>query len=195
MKKIGSLLPVILIAAGLAFYFIQRPHAFYGDAVQPGITVQDFTLTGVHGPVSLHDFRGKQLVILFFGYTYCPDVCPSTLVNLRQAMQQLGPSAGAVQVVMVSVDPDRDTPEVLANYVANFDPSFVGITGTKDQIDPIASANDVFYEIKPGISPDDYLISHTATLLVLDADRNLMLRIPFGNTPAQIADDLKYLLK
>jgi len=187
-------MPVILIVAGLAFYFLQRPHAFYGDAVQPPVTVQDFTLAGVEGPVSLHDFRGK-LVILFFGYTYCPDVCPSTLVTLGQAMQQLGPLADSVQVVMVSVDPDRDTPEVLANYVANFDPAFAGITGTKDQIDRIAAANDVFYEIKPGSSPDDYLISHTASLLVLDADSNLVLLIPFGNTPAQIADDLKYLLK
>lgn len=194
MKNFLSFVPVLLIVAGLAVYFMLRPHAYYGDPVDPPIPVQSFTLTGQKGPVSLQDYHGK-LIVLFFGYTYCPDVCPTTLGTLAQAMQTMGSLATGVQVIMVSVDPDRDTPEGLAEYVANFDPSFIGVTGSKEKINAVTDANGIFYEIVPGSSADDYSINHTASLLVLDKNLNLVLLIPFGNKPAQIADDLKYLLK
>ena len=194
MKKIKSIFPILVVVGGLLIYFLQRPHAFYGTNVGPPTPVKNFTLTSANGPVSLDDFRGR-FVILFFGYTSCPDVCPATMGNLAQAMKSLGSQAQEVQTIMVSLDPGRDTPQRLAEYLSHFDLSFIGITGTKEQIDRITAANGVFYEIKPGTSLENYSIDHTASLQVLDRDLNLVLLIPFGNTPAQIADDLKYLLK
>jgi protein SCO1/2 len=188
------MVPILLVITGLAVYFFQRPHAFYGTAVDPPYPAQNFTLTSAAGPVSLIDFRGK-LVVVYFGYTFCPDVCPATLAKLTQALKNLGAQAAEVQVLMVSLDPERDTPERLEEYLTSFDPSFIGITGTKEQLDFITAANGVFYEKISGSSPDNYSIDHTASLLVFDRELSLVLLIPFETTPNQVADDLKYLLK
>ena len=194
MKQIKSMLPILLVVTGLAVYFIQRPHAFYGTPIDPPYPAQNFTLASAAGPVSFVDFRGK-LVVVYFGYTFCPDVCPATLAKLTEVLKKLSAQAADVQILMVSLDPERDTPERLEEYLAHFDPSFIGITGTRDQLDLITAANDIFYEKKPGSSPDNYSIDHTTSLLVFDRELNLVLLIPFESTPDQVADDLKYLLK
>jgi protein SCO1 len=194
MKYLRSAFPVLLVVAGLVIYFVQRPHAFYGTAVEPPIPTRDFTLESAAGPISLSDYRGK-FVILYFGYTFCPDVCPATLGNLKQALKTIGSRAHEVQTIMVSLDPERDTPQRLSEYLTHFDPSFLGITGTQETLKQITSDNGIYFEKEAGSSPDNYSIDHTASLIVLDREQNLVLLIPFGNTPDQIADDLQYLLK
>lgn len=193
--KIKLLFSFFAAILGLAvgFYFF-RPHTFHGTVIQSPETSHDFTLTGINGDVSLSDYRGK-LVLLYFGYTFCPDICPATLANVGQALKQIGSNADDVQTIMISLDPQRDTPEKLAEYTAHFHPSFIGVTGTQEQLDAVASLYGIFYQVNEGSDATGYLIDHTATLLVIDREGFLKLVFPFGVTVDEIADDLKYMLK
>lgn len=193
--KIKFLLSFLATILGLAvgFYFF-RPHTFHGTVIQSPETSHDFTLTGINGDVSLSDYRGK-LVLLYFGYTFCPDICPATLANVGQALNQIGSKADDVQTIMISLDPQRDTPEKLAEYTAHFHPSFIGVTGTQEQLDAVASLYGIFYQVNESSEATGYLIDHTATLLVIDREGFLKLVFPFGVTVDEIADDLKYMLR
>ncbi|NUQ86817.1 MAG: SCO family protein [Anaerolineales bacterium] len=193
--RIKFFLSVSVIILGLAagIYFF-RPHTFHGTVIQSPERSFDFTLTSAQGDVSPSDFRGK-IVLLYFGYTFCPDVCPGTLGNVAQALRDLGAKADEVQLIMVSLDPERDTPEKLAEYMDHFHPSFIGVTGSKEQLDEVASLYGVYYQKTEGSSATGYLIDHTATLLVLDREGYLKLVFPFGVTAKEIADDLKYMLR
>lgn len=193
--KIKVILSVVAVFAGLAFgFYFLRPHTFHGTVIQSPEPSFDFTLSGADGDVSLSDFRGK-MVLLYFGYTFCPDICPATLANVGQALRDLGTKADDIQVIMISVDPERDTPEKLAKYVRQFHPSFLGVTGTKAQLDEVTSLYGIFYQVTEGSDATGYLIDHTATLLVLDREGYLKLVFPFGVTSDEIADDLKYMLR
>lgn len=193
--KIKVILSVVAIIAGLAvgFYFL-RPHTFHGTVIQSPEPAYDFTLTGANGDVSLSDFRGK-IVLIYFGYTFCPDICPGTLANVAQALRDMDTKAEDVQLIMVSLDPERDTPEKLAEYMGHFHPSFIGITGTKEQLDEVTALYGIFYQKAAGSDATSYLIDHTATLMVLDREGYMKLVFPFGVTAKDIADDLKYMLR
>lgn len=193
--KIKIFLSVIAVVAGLAAgYYFFRPHTFHGTVIQSPDPSYNFTLTSVNGDVSPSDYRGK-IVLIYFGYTFCPDICPATLASVAQALRDMGTKAEDIQLIMVSLDPGRDTPEKLAEYVAHFHPSFIGITGTQAQLDEVASLYGIYYQKTQGSDASGYLIDHTATLLVLDREGYLKLVFPFGVTPQEIADDLKYMLK
>jgi protein SCO1/2 len=198
--KINRFLPAlvalaIIILLGAAFYFL-RPHTFHGTVFQSPEEANNFTLNVADGKtVNLSDYRGK-IVLIYFGYTFCPDVCPATLGAVTQALKQLGAKADKVQLIMVSVDPGRDTPEKLAAYVKHFNPSFIGGTNTPEEIARIATLYGVFYEISgQTTSNGDYLIDHTATLMAIDRDGFLKIVFPFGVTSDELADDLKYMLR
>ena len=188
---LGTFAIILGLATGIYFF---RPHAFHGTVIQSPETSYDFTLTGGSGDVSLSDFRGK-LVLIYFGYTFCPDICPATLGNVNQALKQIGSKAEDIQLIMISLDPQRDTPEKLEQYVAHFNPTFIGITGTQEQVDTVTSLYGIFYEKKEGSEATSYLIDHTATLMVIDREGYLKLVFPFGVTADEIADDLKYMLR
>lgn len=154
----------------------------------------DFRLTASDGkPRSLSDFRGKA-VALFFGYTHCPDVCPTTMSRLHAATTLLGKEAQRVQVVFITLDPERDTPALLAQYVPAFDPSFIGLHGSADDIAATAKEFHVFYQKQPGSTPASYTIDHTAGVFVFDPQGRLRLFVRETETPANIAADLKLLL-
>lgn len=191
--KIFLSVSVIILGLAAGVYFL-RPHTFHGTLIQSPEPSHDFTLTGADGDVSISDFRGK-LVLIYFGYTFCPDICPGTLGNVAQALRDMGAKAEDVQLVMVSLDPQRDTPEKLAEYMSHFHPSFIGITGTKEQLDEVASLYGIYYQKNESAGASGYLIDHTATLLVLDREGYLKLVFPFGVTADEIADDLKYMLR
>jgi protein SCO1/2 len=163
------------------------------------ITGADFgrrlELTDHHGRrCSLEDFRGK-LVVLFFGYTHCPDVCPTTLSDMAQALQRLThQEAARVQVLFVTVDPERDTPEVLKAYVPYFHPEFLGLYGTPEEVARAAREFRITYRRHTEPGATDYLVDHTAGSYVLDAQGRLRLYLPFAHTPEDIAHDLKALL-
>jgi len=194
--KLKVVLPTVVVMLGLAVgvYFF-RPHTFHGTVIQSPEPSFDFKLKGIDGDVSLSDYRGK-LVLIYFGYTFCPDICPATLANVGQALRNLGENkASDVQTIMVSLDPERDTPEKLAGYVTHFHPSFIGITGTEQDIAQVTSLYGIFYQVQPGSDATGYLIDHTATLLVIDREGYLKLVFPFGVTVDEIADDLEYMLR
>lgn len=171
------------------------PTEWHGMVIQSNQPVTNFTLTSSDGePVSLIDFRGK-VVMLYFGYTFCPDVCPATMIELSDAMEILGSRSEDVQVVMVTLDPERDTPEVMRNYVAHFNDSFMGLTGTPEELIAVTAPMGIFYERHEGSSASGYLIDHTATVAVLDKEGKLRLVYPFGITGAEMAADLKYLVR
>jgi protein SCO1/2 len=171
------------------------PHTFTGTLLQSPSEAHDFSLISHTGqPISLSDFRGK-LVLLYFGYTFCPDVCPASLSEAAGAMDILGEKSEEVQLIMVSVDPERDTPEKLADFVAHFDPAFLGVTGTPEEIASIATLYGIYYGKSDGSVATGYLIDHTATITVIDREGHVKLIFPFGTTAAEIAADLDYLLK
>jgi protein SCO1/2 len=189
-------LGVILGLGLIAWWAIPRmmPHAFHGTLLQSPSKAHDFSLVSHTGQrVKLSDYRGK-LVLLYFGYTFCPDVCPATLSEIAGAMEILVEDSDEVQVIMVSVDPERDTPSKLADYVAHFHPAFLGVTGTPDQIAEIATFYGIFYEKNQGSVATGYLVDHTATVTVVDQEGHVKLIFPFGTPAEAIAEDLDYLL-
>ncbi len=156
---------------------------------------RDFALTDPAGkPRSLADYRGKAVVI-FFGYTQCPDVCPTTLAALADAMKQLGPEAARVQVLFVTVDPERDTPELLAQYVPAFDPRFVGLRGDAAATERVAKEFKVIYQKQPGSTPETYTVDHSTGTYIFDPQGRLRLYVSHGAGPDAIAHDLHELLR
>jgi len=154
---------------------------------------KDFTLTDHTGKTRvLADFRGK-VVVMFFGYTRCPDVCPTTLAELKAVKDQLGKDGERVQVLFVTVDPERDTRQLLANYVPAFDPSFLGLYGDAAATAKVAKDFKVFYQKSPGKTPDGYTVDHTAGCYVFDPRGRLRLFARHGNAKNLLAD-LKTLL-
>lgn len=190
----GAALILGLLVGWALIQLVGGPYTYHGTLIQSPERDRNFTLTGPDGqPVNLHDFRGKA-VLLYFGYTFCPDVCPATLVELAQANELLGKDAEKAQVVMISVDPDRDTPEALEEYVTHFDPTFIGITGTEDEVAAVATQYGIFYEKHDGTVATGYLIDHTASVVVIDPDGYLRLIYPFGTPAEDIAEDIRHLV-
>jgi protein SCO1/2 len=157
--------------------------------------VADFTLTSQTGePVSLSDLRGK-VVLLYFGYTFCPDACPTTLAELKKAKAALGTAGEDLQVVMVSVDPERDTPQALGKYLAAFDPTFLGLTGSEEAILAAATPLGIYYARNEGSPATGYLVDHTTTVAAIDRDGYLRIVYPFETQGEDIAADMRYLLR
>ncbi len=174
---------------------LDATYTYHGTVIQSPDPAKSFTLSGPDGnPVSLQDFRG-QAVMLYFGYTFCPDVCPATLVELARAKQLLGKDSENLQVIMVTVDPQRDTPENLEKYVTHFDPSFLGLTGSEDEIAAAATPFGIYYEKQEGSAASGYLMDHTASVVVLDPQGHLRLIYPFGTPGDEIAEDIEHLLR
>jgi protein SCO1/2 len=187
----------LLVGALLAALVIPRllPPRFHGTVIQSPDPAPNFKLVGQDGqPVSLQDFKGK-VVVLYFGYTYCPDVCPATLSVLAGALRTLGKKADDIQVIMVTVDPERDTPEKLASYVQNFYPTFMGLSGTPEQIAEAATLYGIYFAKNAGDSPENYTMDHTASLMVIDQTGRLKLVLPFGMKPSDVAEDLAAVLR
>lgn len=193
-----SLVLVPLLIAGLVFwwgYNRAQPHQFSGSVIQGLTAAPDFVLSSDQGPVSLSDYEGK-LIVMYFGYTFCPDVCPTTLTDVAKAVQSLDSNAADdVQLIMVTIDPRRDDADRLGEYVRYFDERFVGVTGTEEEVGSVATRYGIYYRAGEGTEATGYLMDHTATLLVVDREGNLKLVIPFGVGPEAIASDLEFMLR
>jgi len=157
---------------------------------------KDFSLVDPDGKArTLADFKGK-VVVMFFGYTQCPDVCPTTLTEMQQVMTMLGSQSDKVQVLFVTVDPQRDTAEILKQYVPAFDLRFLGLRPTDDAaLEKVAKDFKIYYKKVPGTSPGSYTIDHTAGSYAFDPDGRLRLYIKHAQGPETLAHDLKELLK
>ncbi len=173
---IGFAVLVLGIFLGLPrFLDSRKPEPFYGGALYDLQPAEEFTLTNQDGErFGTADLAGK-VSYLYFGFTHCPNVCPVGLANLAMLNRLLTPEERArVQMVFISVDPERDTPEVLREYVPFFDPSFVGLTGTPGEIERVAKDYGVFYDAHPLEGTDDYTVDHSSTVYLLDAEGNLL---------------------
>ena len=199
MKK---LLPVLVAACALTMSIAacdklpgkQQREAFQNTDVTGVDYAKGFALTDHTGkPRTLADFKGKAVVV-FFGYTQCPDVCPTTMAEMATVMQKLGPLADQVQVLFITLDPERDTQQLLASYVPAFDKRFIGLRGTPEQTAKTAKEFKVFYAKVPGSDPNSYTIDHTAGSYVFDRDGRLRLFIRHGQGPDPIVHDLRQLL-
>ncbi len=156
----------------------------------------NFTLQSDRGPVSLSDYKGK-IIALYFGYMSCPDICPASLWNLSEAIKMLTPEqAEQIQGIFVSVDPDRDSPHALGLFVKGFIDSFVGLTGSKQEIDKIARQYSVVYEKVPlKDSAMGYVIDHSSVIYLIDREGVLQYFVPHDTDPESIRDDLLKLLE
>lgn len=192
-----GILVVSLVAIAIAgFTIIQTGYTYQGSLIDPPIRADDFELVNYDStPFHLSDYRGK-VVLLFFGYTNCPDVCPTTLYDFKRIAQALDESSGKVEYVFVTLDPERDTPERLRQYISAFNDSFWGLTGSEEQLSRIWSAYGVYREIEQvGDSAAGYLINHTARVYVIDKNGNLRLTFPFGMPYEAMVEDVQHLVK
>ena len=171
-----------------------QPPAFQATDITGATFARDFRLTDHNGQVrTLADFKGK-VVAVFFGYIHCPDVCPTTLADFAAALQQLGPQADQVQVIFVTLDPQRDTPDLLKQFVPAFNPGFLGMVTDAETLRQLAKEYKVVYQKTSVKAADDYLIDHSAGTYIYDQQGNLRLLMPYGSSPDVIAQDLKTLL-
>jgi protein SCO1/2 len=155
---------------------------------------KDFALPDHNGKLrTLADFKGKA-VLVFFGYTQCPDVCPTTMAEMGSVMKELGPDADRLQVLFITVDPERDTPALLAKYVPAFDPRFLGLVGDAAATEKTAKEFKIIYQKSPGKTPGSYTMDHTAGSYVFDPQGRIRLFVRHGQGPAPIVHDVKLLL-
>lgn len=201
-RWISIVVAVILMASiGVAAVLLwqrfgPRPGPQFGIAINGVTATEDFRLDSTLGhPVSLSDYADRYTV-LYFGYTTCPDICPTTLADLSKAETLLGDTADRMQVFFVTVDPARDTVDRMRDYLAFFSPSFVGLNGGLAETERIAGQFGVVYEKQyVSESATDYLMDHTSAVVVLDPERRPLIMFPYGVTAEQIADDLRAVMR
>ena len=192
-RRFAAAVAALLVAVFAAGCSPSKP-SFQNTDVTGAEFGREFTLKDFNGkPRTLAEFKGK-VVAVFFGFTQCPDVCPTTLATMKAVKDKLGADGDRVQVVFVSVDPERDTPELLSKYVTAFDPAFIGLTDTPDAVAQTAKAFKVFYQKVPGKTPDTYTVDHTASTYLYDPQGRLRLFVRHGQSADAIAQDIRALL-
>lgn len=185
---------LMLVGVGLAACS-ESQEAFKNSDLTGLDYAKNFALTDHQGKArTLADFKGK-VVVMFFGYTQCPDVCPTTMAEMASVMKQLGSDAERVQVLFVTLDPERDTQELLAAYVPNFDARFLGLRGDLAATEKVAKEFKVFYQKVPGKTADSYTMDHTAGSYVFDREGRIRVFLRNGQGTEPIVHDLKILLK
>ncbi len=184
-----------LLAVALAAVLVACSKPGFNNVDISGASyAREFSLTDHTGARrTLADYRGR-VVVIFFGYTQCPDVCPTTMQEMAEVRRSLGKDADQVQVLFVTVDPQRDTREVLAQYVPGFDPSFVGLYGTTEETARVAKQFKIFYQKVPGPTETSYTIDHTAGSYVIDRSGEPRLFLRHNQGAAPIVADLRQLL-
>lgn len=191
-------LKICSLAILLSFLAACQPATEAGKLVSQDISGADFGqtfhLTDHTGkPRTMDDFKGKAIA-LFFGYTHCPDVCPTTMADLKQTMKLLGPRADEVQVLFVTLDPKRDTQEVLAQFVPSFDARFIGLRGSEEEIAATAAVFKIYAKKVEAQGQSGYTIDHSAGMYIFDKNGKIRLYVDYGQKPADIANDIKLIL-
>ena len=181
--------------AGLLASCSEKRPAFAAIDITGAEYARDFALTDHNGqPRTLKDFAGKAVVV-FFGYTQCPDVCPTTMLELVEVKKLLGRDGERLQGLFITVDPERDTPEVLKSYMANFDPSFLALYTTPEKLEALAREYKVYFKKVPGPTPTSYSVDHSAGSYVYDPQGKLRLYTRYGSGAALLAADIRLLLQ
>jgi protein SCO1 len=194
---LGIIVVVIgALAVGLWSLLAPEEHEWNGMAYEPARDLQGFTLTDTQGePVTLRDLEGKA-TLLYFGYTFCPDFCPATLTDFQRVKEELGEGAEDVAFVMVTVDPARDTPARMEEYLEFFDPGFIGLTGTDQEIEDVKREFGIT-SISPVATPAEgtfYSVDHSTQIYLLDRETNLVVEYPWSMPVEEILADVRFVL-
>ncbi|HLO15846.1 MAG TPA: SCO family protein [Anaerolineales bacterium] len=186
---------IFILIGGLVWVAFMQPYEFHGSVLQLPKLEGGIVLRSATGPVRLSDYQGK-IVLLYFGYTSCPDVCPTSLAKLKAALSELSQEEAAqVQVIFISVDPDRDTPEKLEQYAHVFGSDFIGASGTRGEINLITESLGVYYKINAPDADGNYTVDHSSFVYVMDRQGYLVMNWGHDVQPDEIGADLHYLLK
>ncbi|MFO7625436.1 MAG: SCO family protein [Anaerolineales bacterium] len=189
----------LVLTALLGTSLLARPYQYQGSVIDPAIPAPDFELIDQNEqPFRLsqrlaEDGR-RKIALIFFGYVHCPDVCPVTLSEYRQIKAELGEQAEQIDFIFVTVDPQRDTPETLRKHLSNFDPDFVGLTGSQEQLEQVWKDFNIFvYQHEPS-EAGGYLVDHTARVYVVGRQGELRMTYPFGTGAAVMAEDMRHMV-
>ena len=194
LRLAAALAAAAIGVTGCDGFFTPAKSPFTGIDVTGGEMGGALRLTDHDGKArSIEDFRGKVVVVVF-GFTHCPDVCPTQLADMAKAVRQLGDRGGEVQVLFVTVDPKRDTAELLRQYVPAFDASFIGLRGTEAEVLRVTKDFHVYAAERPGKTEGTYTVDHSAQSFVIDRQGKIRLLLPPATPPAAIASDLRVLL-
>lgn len=188
-----SLIAVIFLTIGCQA--LTTEYEFHGTQFDPPLAVPDFELMNASGqPFRFSETQG-QFNLIYFGYTFCPDVCPLTMVDLKETLEGL-PDEAPINVIFISVDPERDTPELVERYVSSFGPEFIGLTDDYAKTEEVMLAYGAYAEKEetPG-SAAEYLVNHTARVYLMTPEDGILLTYPFGFEPEDLRSDLAYLLE
>ena len=170
-------------------------YTFKGSQLDPPMDLPDFELMSDESQPYQFSETAGEITLVYFGYTFCPDVCPLTMADVKQALAELE-TEDEINVLFISVDPERDTPEILSRYLDAFGSEFVGLTDTMERTQPVLQAFGAYAEkAEVENSSADYLMNHTARLYLVDTEGDLLLTYPFGFEPEDLRADLEYLLE
>ena len=190
-----GLLILLGVAGVFGFARAMQPYTWHGSVFQPAGPAASIPLNDTQGrPFALSQARGK-VVLVFFGYTHCPDECPLTMAKLKQVKASLGTAADQVEVVFITIDPSRDTPGVLQAYLSKFDPSFVGLTGPLSALEPVWQAYGVYQQAGGLTGQNSYTVAHSTQVYVIDQSGRLRLTYSTDARAADIEQDLQHLLQ
>ena len=190
---------IAAVAVGIAAWFLtprsnEAPDQSTGTALTEADIGGAFWLTDHHGNrVSNDDFRGRYMLV-FFGFTHCPDVCPSTLRDISMALDHLDNEADAIQPLFITLDPERDDVEAMADYVTAFDPRVLGLTGTREEIDRATAAYRI-YSARVPLGDDDYTVDHSAYTYLLDREGEYLAHFSFGVDPEEMAEGIEHAIE
>jgi protein SCO1/2 len=195
-KKI--ILGVVGVLAGVLVVWgttLLRPYSLKGSEINPPGPAAQIDLARADGSTYDSKQQPDKIQVVFFGYTYCPDICPTTLANFKQVKADLGKAADQVNFVFISVDPQRDTPQRIQNFVDSFDPAFIGLSGSEADLTPVWNGYGVYHEIDTSQSTTNYTVNHSTQTYLIDLHGNLRLTYAYGTPAADMADDIRHLLK
>jgi len=192
---IGLGVVIGLLLVYIVWQLTSQNYTYQGSLIDPPVEAKDFELTDQDGDIfRLSDQRGK-VILIFFGYTHCPDVCPVTLSEFKQIKSQLREDAEKVEFIFITVDPERDTVDTLGDYVSIFDPDFIALTGERDELIEVWSDYGVYQARQEVTGAGGYLVDHTARVYAVDMDGNWRLTYPFGMEREKIYQDIRHLVQ
>lgn len=194
----GILILGFAIILGLAGVYLllsrTQSYTYQGSLIDPPVEAPDFELTDADGHLFQLSELDGQVVIMFFGYTSCPDVCPLTLSNFVRIREDLANQAEKVNFVFVTVDPERDTPERIKKYLTNFDAGIIGLSGDRKELEPVWNSYGVYQDRVDEDNEGNYLVDHSSRTYVIDQEGNLMLTYTFGTQNESIVADVRHLI-
>ena len=186
------MMAVVLLIWAAAF---ARPYMLHGSEITNRIAAPSIHLTRADGSVFQIEQQKGKIVLLFFGFTSCVDVCPTTMADMKRVKEELGDRAGQVEVVFITVDPQRDTRQITQDYASGFDAQFIGLSGSEGELTPVWQGYGVYRKVPDSVTATDYEVEHSSRIYLIDTANQLRATYLYGTPVADLADDIRFLLK